>query len=115
VIKSWIDGHRGIVIGVCVALGLLLLLAILRCAWLSYQRRRNPFAMRGMRNNAGGRGGRSSTPVMSGAAAAAWPGKREWKKVGPSSPASSSQDSYTPREQPTLPRVDYGSSAWRYG
>jgi hypothetical protein len=123
-VQSWIGSHRGLVIGISVALGLLLLVIVTRCACLSYQRRRhNPFRGRGaMANNynyaaAGGRGGRGGAAAMSGAggAAAAWPGAHQWKDV---SPAASSQGSYGNAhepQQPTLPRVEYASSAWRYG
>ena len=125
-ISQFVNGHRGIVIGVCVAVGVLLLIGIARCGWLSYQRRRNNVFRRAAMANgnyyyagnvAPSRRSRGTTaPTMSGAASGpAWPGQQAWKDDDVS-PAASSQGSYdNNRHQPTLPRVEYGNSAWRYG
>jgi hypothetical protein len=119
-IQQWIKDHRAIFIAICVVVGVLLLVGVARCAWLSFQRRRNPFRAQAMANAgyyayngaAGRRSGAAAPSAMSGAA---WPGQRAWKDDNVS-PASSSQGSYeNHRQQPTLPRVDYGNSAWRYG
>jgi hypothetical protein len=39
-IKSWIDDHKGLVIGIASALGALILLMILSCMWRAYKRRK---------------------------------------------------------------------------
>ncbi|KIW06322.1 uncharacterized protein PV09_02786 [Verruconis gallopava] len=39
-IKSWIDDHKGLVIGIASALGALILLMILSCCWRAFQRRK---------------------------------------------------------------------------
>jgi hypothetical protein len=127
-ITGWINTHRGIFIGICVAVGALILVGISRCIYLSWRRRKDvafrkaAMAANGNYYYAGSTAGRRRAPVvaptMSGAAAsssAAWPGQQAWKDDDVS-PAASSQGSYdNQRHQPTLPRVEYGNSAWRYG
>ncbi|KAF2093176.1 hypothetical protein NA57DRAFT_48643 [Rhizodiscina lignyota] len=44
-IKSWIDDHKPLVIGICAGVGGLILLAILSCCWSSYRRRQRRRAL----------------------------------------------------------------------
>lgn len=121
-VLQWIKGHKGIVIGVAVVVGLLLLVGIARCVYLSVQRRRiNPIRAAAMANRGyyagampGRRSGAMPAPATMSGGAGLWPGQQAWKDDDVS-PAASSQGSYDHRQQPTLPRVEYGSSAWRYG
>ncbi|KAK4547943.1 hypothetical protein LTR36_010662 [Oleoguttula mirabilis] len=75
-VKSWIDDHKALVIGICAAVGALLLFAILGCCTRNCRRRRvsrkqtpsppvpPPGGWQGWNGGGGGGGGRGQRPQM---------------------------------------------------
>jgi hypothetical protein len=70
-IKSWIDDHKPLVIGICAAVGGLILLAILSCLYRCFRRRRarSAFARNKVQSSGSWVGGPPPPVTMAGGAA----------------------------------------------